>query len=100
MPVKKNSGRQEVIRAYVDIAYSDLVSGAAAEAIDLPVGAQVVDGEIVRDTAFNSSVGANGVVYSVAAVFLIAIAAFSGDRVWEYPLRAYIMLLTFRDNMR
>lgn len=31
------------------------------------------------------------VVYSVAAVFLIAIAAFSGDRVWEYPPRAYIM---------
>ena len=62
MPVKKNSGRQEVIRAYVDIAYSDLVSGAAAEAIDLPVGAQVVDGEIVRDTAFNSATSDNIVV--------------------------------------
>jgi hypothetical protein len=54
MTFHKNSGRQEVVSAYVDIALGDLVSGAATEIIDLPVGAQIVGGDVVVDTAFNS----------------------------------------------
>ena len=55
MAITKNSGRQEVISAYVDVSYADLVSGTAADAIDLPVGAVVVGGAVVVTTAFNSA---------------------------------------------
>ena len=54
MPITKNKGRQSVIDAYVDINFADLASGVAQNAIDLPVGAQVVGGDVVVDTAFNS----------------------------------------------
>lgn len=54
MAITKNRGRQHVSSAYVDFTFADLASGVAAEAIDLPTGAQVVGGDIVVDTAFNS----------------------------------------------
>lgn len=54
MAITKNRGRQHVSSAYVDISYADLASGVAAEAIDLPIGAQVVGGDVVVNTAFNS----------------------------------------------
>lgn len=55
MAITKNRGRQHVSSAYVDFTFADLASGVAAEAIDLPIGAQVVGGDIVVDTAFNSA---------------------------------------------
>lgn len=56
MAITKNRGRQTAIEAYVDVSFADLagLSGAATVAIDLPVGAQVVGGDLVVDTAFNS----------------------------------------------
>ena len=54
MTITKNAGRQEVISAYVDIDYTQLTSGAAANAIDLPVNAVVVGGDVVVGTAWNS----------------------------------------------
>lgn len=54
MPITKNSARQELIVAHVDISYADLVSGTAANALDLPVNAIVVGGDVVVTTAFNS----------------------------------------------
>jgi hypothetical protein len=55
MAITKNSGRQEVISAYVDVSYADLASGTAADAIDLPVGAIVIGGAVVVTAAFNSA---------------------------------------------
>jgi hypothetical protein len=55
MAIPKNSGRQEVISAYVDVSYADLASGTAADAIDLPVGAIVIGGAVVVTAAFNSA---------------------------------------------
>jgi len=55
MAITKNRGRQGVIFAYVDVSFADIVSGTAAVAIDLPVGASLVNGgDIVVTTAFNS----------------------------------------------
>jgi hypothetical protein len=55
MAITENSGRQEVISAYVDVSYADLASGTAADAIDLPVGAIVIGGAVVVTAAFNSA---------------------------------------------
>lgn len=44
MPIKKLSGRQEVIAATADFKFSDVVSGAYAPAVELPGGAIVVGG--------------------------------------------------------
>lgn len=53
MPITKNRGRQGVISAYVDIVFGDTPTTATAyAAIDLPVGAQVVGGDLVVDTAW------------------------------------------------
>jgi hypothetical protein len=54
MPIKKLSGRQELITAYVDIGFADLVNGVAQAAIELPVNAVVVSGDAVATEAFNS----------------------------------------------
>lgn len=54
MPITKNKGRQSPIDAFVEFTFADIVSGTAADAIDLPVGAIVVGGDIVVTTAFNS----------------------------------------------
>jgi hypothetical protein len=59
MAITKNRGRQTAVEAYVDVTFSDLttptsLNGVASLAIDLPVGAQVVGGDLVVGTAFNS----------------------------------------------
>lgn len=54
MAINMKSGRQGVRWAYVDITKAMLTSGAAAEAIDLPPNAIVVDGFISVTTAFDS----------------------------------------------
>ncbi len=55
MAIKKDNGRQYPLIAKVAFAYSDLVSGVAAEAIDLPPNATIIGGELVIETAFNSA---------------------------------------------
>lgn len=54
MAITKNTARQELIVAYVDVALADLTSGTAFNAIDLPANAVVVGGDVVVTTAFNS----------------------------------------------
>lgn len=55
MPITLNSNRQQSRWATLDVAYGDLVSGVAADAIKLPVGAVVVGGAVVVNTAWNSA---------------------------------------------
>ena len=55
MPIKKNSGRQELVAAYVDIALADLATGVDVSALDLPVGAVIVSGALVTTEAWNST---------------------------------------------
>lgn len=55
MPIKKLSGRQEVIAATADFTYADVTSGAYAAAVDLPGGAIVVGGHLAITTIFNSA---------------------------------------------
>jgi len=55
MAITKLSGRQEIVSAYVDIAFGDLTSGSNVAAIDMPVNAIVVGGDLVVTTAFNSA---------------------------------------------
>lgn len=54
MPITKNSGRQDIVSAYVEIGFADLTSGSNVAALDLPVGAIVVGGDVVVTTAFDS----------------------------------------------
>jgi hypothetical protein len=54
MPITKNAGRQDVICAQVEINHGDLVSGTAAEAIDIPANAVILGGSLGVETAFNS----------------------------------------------
>lgn len=55
MPIKKLSGRQEVIAATADFTYADVTSGTYAAAVDLPGGAIVVGGHLAITTIFNSA---------------------------------------------
>lgn len=55
MPITKKAARQHVICAYVDINFSDLASGSAAAAIQLPANAVVLSGYLDTLTAFNSA---------------------------------------------
>lgn len=55
MGITKNSGRQEVVVAYVDINLADVATGVAQRAIELPIGAVVLRGNIVTSQAFNST---------------------------------------------
>lgn len=55
MPIKKNSARQELIVAHVEIALADLVNNVAQAALDLPPGAVIVDGALVTTEAWNST---------------------------------------------
>lgn len=55
MPIKKLSGRQEVIAATADFTFADIVSGAYQDAIDVPAGAIVVGGHLAITTLFNSA---------------------------------------------
>lgn len=55
MPITKNSGRQELIVAHVDISFADLVNNVAQAALDLPPNAVIVDGALVTTEAWNST---------------------------------------------
>lgn len=55
MTISKNSGRQELVAAYVDINLADLTSAADVSAMNLPVGAVVVSGALVTTEAWNST---------------------------------------------
>jgi hypothetical protein len=55
MPIKKLSGRQDVIVATADFAFSDVADGAYSAAVDLPGGAIVLGGGLFISTVFNSA---------------------------------------------
>lgn len=55
MPITRNSARQELIVAHVDINLADVVSGAAQAAIDVPPGAIVTGGRAITTEAWNST---------------------------------------------
>ncbi len=55
MPITKNSARQELIAAFVDINLANIVNNAGEAALDLPVNAVVVDGSLVTTEAWNST---------------------------------------------
>lgn len=61
MPIKKNSGRQDLLVAFVDVSFADLAAGANS-AIDVPHGAVVVGGDVVVKTPFNSATSATAKV--------------------------------------
>lgn len=54
MPITKDSGRQDVLVAMVEIDFADVASGVDAPAINLPGGAIVVGGDVTVITPFNS----------------------------------------------
>lgn len=55
MTIKKNSARQELIAAYVDINLADLATGVDVPAIELPANAVVTGGDVVVSQVFNST---------------------------------------------
>ena len=56
MPIKKLSGRREIIAATADFTFADVApSGVYQAAVDLPAGALVVGGGVSISTAFNSA---------------------------------------------
>ena len=55
MPITKQSGRQELIVAHVNINLADVVNNVAQAAIDLPPNAVLVDGSLVTTEAWNST---------------------------------------------
>ncbi|WP_311221351.1 MULTISPECIES: hypothetical protein [unclassified Acidovorax] len=55
MPIKKLTGRQEVIAATADFTFADVTSGTYAAAVDVPAGAIVVGGHLAITTIFNSA---------------------------------------------
>ncbi len=55
MPIAMQSGRQELITATVDFAFSDVLDDTYAPAIELPGNAIVVGGYLAITEAFNSA---------------------------------------------
>lgn len=55
MTITKNSGRQELIAAYVDINLADLTTNVAENAIELPANAVLTAGALVTTEAWNST---------------------------------------------
>lgn len=55
MTISKNSSRQSLIAAFVDIALADLTSNVAVSALDLPGKAVIVSGALVTTEAWNST---------------------------------------------
>lgn len=56
MPIRKNSARQELVVAHLDINFNDPTAfGTAESAIDLPVNAVIAGGDVVIVTPFNST---------------------------------------------
>lgn len=62
MTVDYKEARQEVICAYTEFDYSDMTSGSAYNAIQLPAGAVLLDGTYWVSTAFNSGTSDAAVV--------------------------------------
>src|SRR6478736_4011929 len=52
--LRRNSGRQYVICAYLDIGFANFVSAADTPAIQVPAGAVITGGDVVVDTVWNS----------------------------------------------
>lgn len=52
--LRRNSGRQYVISAYLDIGFANFVSAADTPAIQVPAGAVITGGDVVVDTVWNS----------------------------------------------
>lgn len=56
MPVTKNSARQGVISAFVDFTFADIPTTAIAyAAMDIPLNAIVVGGDLTVTTAWNTA---------------------------------------------
>jgi len=55
MAITQKTGRQALVVAEVAFAFGDLTSGVAAAAVTVPLGAVVVSGAVVVDTAWNSA---------------------------------------------
>ena len=55
MAITKNTARQGVQFAYVDINLADVTSAADAAAIDLPPNSVIVSGQLVTTEAWNST---------------------------------------------
>ena len=56
MAIKKDSGFQDASVKTLTIAFGDPTAfGTAENAIELPIGATVTNGDIIVDTAFNST---------------------------------------------
>ncbi len=55
MPITKNSARQELVVAHVDINLADVATNVAQAALDLPVGAVITGGALVTTEAWNST---------------------------------------------
>lgn len=82
MPIKKLSGRQEVIAATADFTFADVASGVYVPAVDLPGGAIVVGGHLAITTIFNSATDDKfsiGDKVGVAAAAAATYAAQSAD---------------------
>lgn len=59
MPITKNSGRQEVISAFVDFTFADIPTTATAyAAMDIPQNAIVIGGELTVNTAWDTATSA------------------------------------------
>lgn len=80
MAITAHQGRQELLHAYVDINFADLVSGSDLNAIEVEPGAAIVSGAVVKKMAFNSAtsdvldVGYSGVQNAFANDINIAAA--------------------------
>ena len=55
MTITKQSGRQEILAANVDITLAMLTAGSALPAVELPGNAVVIGGGVAVVTAFNST---------------------------------------------
>lgn len=54
MAITLNTERQYPLVAEASFVLADLTSGAATAAVELPVGAEVIGGDLIIDTVFNS----------------------------------------------
>lgn len=55
MPITRNSARQELVVAHVDINLADIVNNVAQLALNLPPGAVITAGSLVTTEAWNST---------------------------------------------
>ena len=62
MAFTKDSGRQNVKYAEALIGFADLTTGVAKAVVKLPLGASVLSGDVVVDTAWDSATSAVMVV--------------------------------------